>query len=110
MATPVPSISEIIRIYGLTPTDIEDARNIREALKQADKREAAVAAFKEANAWPKILRFSHGTSWDNAQSILANGVREVVVGWVVAQNLEGPFLAVPKPLFATKGSFQSNCF
>ena len=42
--------------------------------------------------------------------LLNPGGRGWVGTWLVAQTLEGPFLAVPKPIFATKDSFYSNAF
>ena len=79
----VPNMREVMRIYNLKHTNAEDvqyAKAIRQALKQTDEREAAINAFRTANSWPKTLRFSHGTSWENAQSILANGFTPSSVG------------------------------
>ena len=76
----VPPVHEIIRIYNLRPDDFETAKNIRDALKQADKREAALVQFRAANSWPKTLRFSHGTSWENAQAISRSGFEPSATG------------------------------
>jgi hypothetical protein len=70
----VPSTHEIIRLYNLKADEYDEAKAIRDALKDADKRDEALRKFREAPTWgQKTLRFSHGTSWENAVSIREHG-------------------------------------
>ena len=66
----VPNLHDILLQYGLAGSqDWEYAKEIQQALRQADATEVLLLA----DQWPRELRFYHGTSWSSAQLIMAQG-------------------------------------